>query len=192
MTMTATIETTYNNAIDILRKRVDLHSSPEAYVLNAIESAEIRKVIQKHHDKMLIGIHHTYLDNLDFYPISFELRTLPPNLAFFPTLVTAVIRTSTGLVTEVFEIGETPILIKGNKSLPDFRNALESASKMFGADSQFPFGYIHVLGAAMLPWAELPPKTSAVIDAFVNGANPWLRMCCVNNKLQAGTFPWEE
>ncbi len=189
--MTTATATTYDEAMKLLRARVGKQENlPEFHVLTALESPEVRKAFEKYKDLMLVGIHHPFLDDLENYPVSFEFRVLPPGLAFFPTLVTAIVDTKKRQVVEAFEVSDAPRLILGDKKLPAFCAALESTSHMFGQDSQFPFGYMHVLAAAMLPWAKHPETRSWLLDRIVNGANPWYRMCCVIRDLSEGTFAW--
>lgn len=189
--MTSATATSYDDAIKALRARLGGQANiPESHVLSALESLEVRNACGRYKDLMLVGIHHPFLDDLDNYPVSFEFRVLPPSWSFFPILLTAVVATKERKVVELFEVSDAPRLLLGDKKLPAFCAALESTSHMFGQDSQFPFGYMHVLAAAMLPWAKHPETRSWLLDRLANGANAWYRMCCVVRDLKEGSFPW--
>lgn len=188
---------TYDEALSALEK-VSSTTPNGQMVLAALRTACVKEHFIAH-----VSAGHIFLKiimpeytSLESFPVSFQFLQAPPGVSFTPYILTAVLDIYSKEAVEVFDLSQNATLLKGDKSLPRFLNALRlmmticHEGRVYPKNSQFSeqgvwlsstTAFLRLMGDGFFPW--LKPIDSSV-GLFGDGLAGWGR----NSSIEASEF----
>lgn len=164
---------TYDEALSAIEKVAS--TTPDGQMLlAALRSPQVKEQFIAHLDagQLLVKIIMPEYTTLESFPVSFQFLQAPPGVSFTPYILTAVVDIYSKEVVEVFDLSQKATLLKGDKSLPRFRNALRLMTTICGDGH---VGWGRPSASAFSEQGVWLSSTAAFLQLMGDGFFPWLK-----------------